>query len=292
MSDGVTSDGSNRAGGAWHTARRLLVSSVCAAVVVLIGSRINRPQRLAVLDARPRAVDSNLPLVDLDLTSLHSALRSIQRAAPPGALEVDFDATAITDPEPEASPARERPCRLRNVRLGTLLKLVIHRYMQVDMIECRQEPGRVVVGGPGTARRALVRRLYDVRDIVGPAPGPEHFEVPPSQLPPQLLAPPTGGGLFGVSSAAPPLPPYPAWWGEPVANLVEELIAPGALDVPAGAGAYAWGGWVLANTDEAGHRAVEELLLLLRRGDSGEVRWVANGSLGGATTTTTGGTGR
>jgi hypothetical protein len=55
-----------------------------------------------------------------------------------------------------------------------------------------------------------------------------------------------------------------------VAYLIMNVLTANAFGPPpVGPQASGWGGWMSVQTNEAGHRRVERLLALLRRGDSG-----------------------
>jgi hypothetical protein len=59
-----------------------------------------------------------------------------------------------------------------------------------------------------------------------------------------------------------------------VARLISDVVDSEMwAETPASPRAEGWGGWVYVRASEVGHRRVERLLALLRRGDSGLVRW-------------------
>jgi hypothetical protein len=63
-----------------------------------------------------------------------------------------------------------------------------------------------------------------------------------------------------------------------VAAIVREGVYPGLWNDPkVGWWVEGWAGWVYVRASKAGHRKVEQLLALLRRGDSGPVTPVGGG---------------
>ena len=225
--------------------RRLAVAALAAVLVAGVASRVNRPARLLVLDDFPRAADMMLADVTIDMTSLPAAVESIRRAAPAGAVVIDEGSPF----GPAYKPPGPSSLRLRNVRVGAALSIVFDRFRGgIDRPEFRTEPGRVVVGGLGTARYEVFSRIYDVRDLLAAA---ERTGYPPTYQA-TLVAP--AGALTNKVWAGE---------GELLAAVVAERDAP-SYGQNSGWCAHAWAGRLVVAADADGHRAVEQLLMLLR----------------------------
>jgi hypothetical protein len=268
MMPAMGSGASIRGGGRGrHAVARLAVSATCAVAVVAVGARLGPAGRPALFDVVPRAADLNLAEVRLDLSSLPAALESIRAAAPPGAVEID-EASLRDNTDYHAWWVRPKaalpPVRIRNVRLGGVLAVVFRQFhMQSNGLGVRQEPGRIVIGGPETARTPIVRRVYDVHDLAGGDSPPQTLAVTPA-TPAAASA-----TLFGPAAVE---------FGDVVAGLV---VAHGDMnyhDPASGWRATGFGGRVVIEATADGHRAAEQFLWLLRRGDSADVRWRLAGS--------------
>src|SRR3954447_26889587 len=81
MIAGMSGEGTGGGRSKWQTLRRAAISIGCALLVVLIGSRVNRPSRVRILDEAPRVADRILPTVQLDTTSLAAVVDSINHVA-------------------------------------------------------------------------------------------------------------------------------------------------------------------------------------------------------------------
>jgi hypothetical protein len=204
---------------------RFGVSVGCALGVVWVASRVNRPARWAVVEVTPRVADLVLADVRWDPTSFRSAIESVRRAAPAGAVVVDWE--SLRELNEPAEPRYRRPVvRLRNVRVGTLVRLSFDSFTNDHASVIRQEGGRILVGGPGTLQ-PVTTRLYDLRHFLGSVAGDD------------------------------------AEW-EYAADGVAESLRNRVFSFPAeGSSAGGCGRWLVVSSTDAGHRAVEEYLLLI-----------------------------
>jgi hypothetical protein len=239
----------------WTTARRITVSVVTALAVVTVASRVNRPARMRLSDQQTRVADQVLAEVRLEMGSLQQVVDSINRVAP-GNVRLDTSDLSDEDQQPINWPA---PPALRNVRLGTALMVGTLPWRGYDgQVEWREEGGAIVVGGAGTATTPAEGRLYDVRDMLDEA---ETWSKP---LRPPHARPAQQRGLFG--GGPDDIEPLQA---DDIANVIKEIVDPRLWDDPASTWqACGWGGWVFVNASARGHRDVQRLLAMLRRGDS------------------------
>jgi hypothetical protein len=225
----------------WVTARRTAVAVATAAVIVLIGSRVNR-ESLPFTPGQPRVADQVLAEVRLDERSLASVAQSINASA--GRQRVRLDTQTLTADDLEEGWVGPGPQRLRNVRLGRVLAIGAAR----DDVEWREEAGEIVIGGKGTASLLPDARAYDVGDLVDDA------RAWSDAL----------GGAGGPASGA--------WSAKHVVGVMTEVVYPQSWNDPAtGWRAEGLGRWLYVCASEAGHRKVERFLAMMRRGDSGPV---------------------
>jgi hypothetical protein len=260
MIAGMSGEGTGgRRNGTWHITRRATVAVGSALLVVLIGSRVNRPGRVRLLEEPPHVADRVLTEVRLDTQSLQKVVDSINRAAP-GA--VKLDAAGLSNDQMETHNWPEQP-PLRNVRIGKALMIGTQPWRGSDGIEWREVGGTIVVGAARSAATPAEGRLYDVRDILNEA---EAWSKPLRPLHPR---PAQQRGLFsgGYSFDAEPLR------ADAIAEVIKETIGPRFWDTPTWTWkAEGWGGRVWVYASARGHRDVERLLALMRRGESEPVR--------------------
>lgn len=150
--------------GAWVFVRRAVVSISWALAVVLIGSRINPPIQGGILDRQPRLIDELIPAVDIDCSSLQSAVESLRKVAK---TKVDVDMKSLeVYSETDPNYAKQKPLRLRNVRLGAALSAVMTLKQFAGSPEFHEEGGAIVIGGRGTSRLPIYTQIYDLRDLL------------------------------------------------------------------------------------------------------------------------------
>lgn len=140
--------------------RRFVVALVCAAVSALLMSRINRPMPLGVL-LETHAADEVLPKIQLDMRSLHAATASIQDVAK--ARIVFAQDVPLDDREPANWPALP----LRNIRLGTVLSIVLEHFRErpkLSYLYSSERSGEIVIDNPPALPVYL--RAYDVSDLL------------------------------------------------------------------------------------------------------------------------------
>ena len=257
MIAGMSGKGTGGRESKWQTVRRVVTSIACALLVVLTGSRVNRPSRIRILDDPPRVADRILPTLQLDTTSLAAVDDSINRLA---SRTVELESSHLRDDILYINqwPA---PPPMRNVRLGTALATATQFWQWYNGgLELREENGALIIGGPGSATAAAAEaRLYDVRDILAEA------EVWSKPLRPLQPRPPQQQGLFSSGSYE----DYGPIRAADIAAMIRETIYPQLWDSSLGIWqAHGWGGWVFVYANPAAHREVERLLALVRRGES------------------------
>jgi hypothetical protein len=233
--------------------------------------------------------DEVLKEVRLDPRTLPGLIESINEAA--GRQRVVLN-TAGAAPELSLPPPPlqdDEGTVLWDVRLGTALAIGARG----AFVSWRETHQQLVVDDPVTAEAPppLLARVYDVRDLLADA---EAWAAPLRGTRPR-----NAGGLFGggggatagaMSGRVPPMTlgagcvfvflgaPTPPVSDETataagVAGLIKDVVNSEPWDeTPAAPRAEGWGGWLYVRASEVGHRRVERLLALLRRGDSGSVR--------------------
>ena len=214
---------------------------------VLLGSRTNPGDPSSNIPFTPRAADEVLPEVRLDTSSLPAVVSSINAAA--GRERVRLDPSGIALEEFEHR-TENSPRQWREVRLGTALATGAGEALRTGVIDWREENGVIVMAAPG----AVSCRVYDVSDLAADARAV--FEQPQRPTP-------RGNICFG---GGPPAPVDVLVKGV-LEGLVRETIEPVAWEDPSrGWSVVAWGGHLLVRSSESGHRQVELLLGMLRRG--------------------------
>jgi hypothetical protein len=251
---------------------RAIVAVGSALVVVLAASRVNRPERVRLLEEPPHVADRVLAEVRLETSSLRKVLGSIDRAAP-GAVRLDEASLSEDDQTTYNWPAQPP---LRNVRLGKALMLGTQQWRGDDGVEWREAGGAIVVGGPGSASAPPVGRLYDVRDILDEA---EAWSKPLRPLHPR----PAQQGIFGGAGGRSTVQQRGLFGGGPddveplradsIASAIMDVVDPRMWDTPkSNWQACGWAGWVFVRASPRALRDVERLLALMRRGESEPAR--------------------
>jgi hypothetical protein len=244
--------GESRARAAWVTARRTAVAVATAAVIVGVGSRVNRPGAAGWAEQnKARVADEVLAEVRLDERSLATVVDSINTAAGRRRVRLDFGSLGgIRQALVDTSANRPAPQRLRNVRLGQVLGRAAEPWFYEYPIEGHEEAREIVIAARGTRPRTMQVRTYDVTDLlVGADAWSNRLQGDARPI----------GQASGVASAA------------ELAQMINEVIFPYSWQPNALPHVSGWGGWLLLRGDEAGQRKLEQFLALLRRGDSGPV---------------------
>jgi hypothetical protein len=234
----------------------MTVATVTAVITVFIGSRLNPD--VSGTAAGPLASDEVLAAVNVDDESFGTAIESLSRASH-SKIIVNHAEMARAGIDTFVRPDRDRAAapkqRLVNVRLGTALSLILKEFAR-RRVECRVDRDSILVG----ASPEVIRRLYDVRDIVAECDawwGPS----PQEQL--------AGSGGNGFPSVE-----------EEVGDDLTAVLNSGMIDIDANAiprgainwSASSWGGWLIVDATRSGHLQVERFLALLRRGESADFR--------------------
>jgi hypothetical protein len=261
MIAGMSGDGTGGGLSNRQTLRRVVISVACGLLVVVVGSRFNRPNRMRIPDQPPRVADRVLPILQLDTTSLAAVVDSINRASE---RTVQLESSHLNDAEHQTNqwPA---PPPMRNVRLGTALAMATEGCQEYrGGAELREENGALIISGPGSATSPdPAARLYDVCDILAEA---EAWSTPLRPLHPR---PPQQQGLFSSGYYG----DYGPIRAAEIAAMIRDTIYPQLWDDPQrNWQANGWGGWVFVYASAAAHRDVERLLALVRRGESEPVR--------------------
>jgi hypothetical protein len=244
--------GESRVRAAWATARRTAVAVATAAVIVLVGSRVNRPGVVGLqLPERARVADEVLADVRLDERSLTTVVDSINAAAGRRRVRLDWESLGgMRRALEDALTNGPAPQRLRDVRLGQVLGRAAEPWFYGLPIEWRQEAGEIVIAARGARSRPAGVWIYDVRDLL------EGADAYSSQL--RGDARPLGQPSGPLSAAE-------------FAQMINDSIFPYSWQPNALPHVSGWGGWLIFRGDEAGQRKLEQFLTLLRRGDSGPV---------------------
>jgi hypothetical protein len=254
----------------WRALRRIVLSIVCALLVVMVGSRFNRPSRMGIADQLPRVADRVLPNLQLDTTSLAALVDSINSVAARTA-RLESAHLNVDDRQSNQWPS---PPPMRNVRLGTALAVGTQSWHGYNGgVELREENGALFIDGRGSATTpAAAARLYDVRDLLAQA---EAWSKPLRPLHPRpsrqqgLFAGGGGGGAGLFSGGGGGDQDYEPLRATEIAATIRDTIYPQLWDnPPANWHAQGWGGWVFVYASSAAQLDVEQLLALLRRGES------------------------
>jgi hypothetical protein len=257
MIAGMNGEGTGGGRSNWQTLRRILISTGCALLAVLIGSRVNRPSRVQLFDERPRVADRVLANLQLDTTSLAAVVDSVNRASD---RTVQLESSHLNDAD-RRSNRWPSPPPMRNVRLGTALSMATQFWQEYrGGVELREENGALIISGAGSATSPdPAARLYDVRDILAEA------EVWSTPLRPLHPRPPQQQGLFSSGSYE----EYGPIRAAEIAAMIRDTIYPQLWDDPSTKWQVdGWGGWVFVYASPAAHCDVERLLALVRRGES------------------------
>jgi hypothetical protein len=219
---------------------------------VLVVSRVNPPNPPPLaFPASSGVTDEVLPELRLESLSLPGAAAAINAAA--GRERVRLDLSRVEVTELGTGADYPPPKRWRNVRLGTVLAQGGHEAFRAGDLDWREEAGVLVVGRPGP----VTCRVYDVSDLA-------------AELRAQVEAlrrRPSSGGNICFPRVGPP-PPVDEEVSWALGVLVSETIEPGAWQgFRPGWWVVAWGGRLFVQSSETGHRQVEALLELIRRGE-------------------------
>jgi hypothetical protein len=235
-------------------------------VVILIASRINRPQRIRILDEPPRLLDQVIPEVRLDATTLPAAVERVSQAAH-GRVKLDTTDFSPEEMDPKSFPPDPAPRLLQfppaappplhNVRLETAIAVATIPWTGYQgHLTWREENGNIIIAGKESPAQQPICRLYDVRDILQEAAGwwgrQPQFPRPPRGLFMQLNSDDDGSPRAADIASAIQTTINPYRWDDPTFNWLVQ----------------GWDRWVFVRASPQAHRDIELFLMLLRRGES------------------------